>query len=137
MSDPLEVVFTAAQKAALEASAPLALAMGGKSTIFTVLPTNKPTPYVVLGEDQILEDGDDCTVGAEIFATTHVWARPPTLEANSARRIAALVRDLLNADLNITGFRTVDFEFVDVRYLTDPDQSTHAVISHRYLVEQV
>lgn len=135
----LEVAFTEAQYAALKASEALAEAMGlTEPRVYRVLPTGAKVPYVVVGEDQLIDDSLECegneVEGAEIFSTVHVWTKPDPPEALSPREIAAVVRKVLKT-ITIPGYRVMESEFEDVRYLTDPDQSTHAVISHRYVVE--
>lgn len=130
----IETAFAQAREAALLASADLVLALG-RVAIFTALPTKEPLPYVWAGEVQILDDSDDCLDGFEIVSTTHVWAKPDTLEVTTAATIAGLVRTVLKAELAIAGYVTQEALFEDSRTLTDPDGSTHVTITHRYLVE--
>ena len=133
MSDPA-AAFHTAQEAILRGSTALATAMGlAQPRIYTgPVPANAPLPYIVLGDDQTLDDSDECQDGSEIFSTIHVWSKPNPPQAQQAREIAAVIRSLLNAPLTITGHTVVLFSFEDARFLTDPDSSTHAVITFRY-----
>jgi len=133
MSDPA-AAFHAAQDLALRGSAALAaLFPGGVARIYSVVPQNAPLPYVVTGEDQILEDSDECVSASEIFANVHVWTAPDPPDVQAGRQIAGLVRALL-VDLDVLGFDLVLGDFVDVRHFTDPDGSSHAVLGFHYLV---
>jgi len=132
MSDPA-VAFHAAQDAALRASAELAaLFPGGVVRVYSVVPQNAPLPFIRIGDDQVLEDGDECVSGSEIFAAVHVWTAPDPPDVQLGRRIAGVVRATL-VDLVLAGFDLVLGEFVDTRHLTDPDGSSHAVLGFRYL----
>jgi Protein of unknown function (DUF3168) len=129
--------FHTAQDTTLRGSAELAaLFPDGVARIYSVVPQNAPLPFVVIGEDQILEDSDECVSASEIFANVHVWTKPDPPQVQLGRRIAGVVRDLLSAAFPVTGFDTVLAEFVDTRHLTDPDGSSHAVLGFRYLTTQ-
>lgn len=133
MSDPA-APFHTAQEAALRASNALAVAMGlAWPRIYTgVAPTAAPLPHIVIGDDQVLDDSDECQDGSEIYSTVHIWTKPNPPQAQQARQIAAVVRGILNAPLTITGHTVILYSFDDARFLTDPDGSTHAVLTFRY-----
>jgi hypothetical protein len=132
MADPA-VAFHTAQDAALRGSAELAaLFPGGVVRIYSVVPQNAPLPFIRIGDDQVLEDSDECLSGSEIFAAVHVWTSPDPPDVLLGRRIAGVVRATL-VDLVLAGFDLVLGEFVDTRHLTDPDGSSHAVLGFRYL----
>lgn len=134
MADPGEA-FHVAQDAALRGSDELAaLWPGGVARIYSVVPQNAPLPFVRIGDDQIIEDSDECLSGSEIFATVHVWTSPEPPDVQLGRRIAGVIRDALAADIGLNGFDTVLFAFVETRHLTDPDGTSHALLVFRYLV---
>lgn len=135
MTDP-GTAFHAAQVAALRGSADLAAVWpgGGPVKVFGVVPQNVPLPYIVTGDDQILEDGDECLPGSEIVANVHVWTKPDPPDLQLGRQLAGVVRATLAPTLTIPGFDTVLAEFTEARHLTDPDGSSHAVLAFRYLV---
>ena len=132
MSDPA-AAFHTAQDAALRTSPELAaLFPDGRARVFGVVPQNAPMPFLRIGDDQVLEDSDECVSASELFATVHIWTAPEPPDVQLGRRIAGVVRGLL-VDLVITGFDLVLGEFVEARHLTDPDGSSHAVLVFHYL----
>lgn len=133
MTDVAEEL-TKAQEAALRASAALlAAAPWTQPRVYRSIPTNAPLPYIKLGEDQVIDDSDDCQDGSEIISTVHVWSKPETPQAMEGRRIAAALRVELQADLVIPGHDLVLAAFVSKSFTTDPDDSTHAILTFRYL----
>lgn len=131
--------FHTAQDTALRTSPELAAIWpgGGPVRVYSVVPQNAPLPFLRIGDDQVLEDSDECVSASEIFAMVHVWTKPDPPDVQLGRQIAGVVRDLLAGDLVIPGFDTVLAEFVDTRHLTDPDGSSHAVLGFRYLTTQL
>lgn len=126
--------FPAAQEAALRGSVALRQAMGlAVAVIFDALPENQPVPYVVIGEDQILDDSDECQNGSEIYSTVHFWSKPEPPSSAQARSMATALRAALNADLAIVGHETVLHAFEDMQFKTDPGGVTHGIIVFRYL----
>jgi hypothetical protein len=134
MADPA-AAFHAAQDAALRGSSDLAaLFPGGVVRLYSVVPQNAPLPFVRIGDDQIIEDSDECVSGSEIFAMVHVWAKPDPPSAQLGRLIAGVIRETLAAStFAIPGFDVVVATFVDARHLTDPDGSSHAVLNFHFL----
>jgi len=133
MSDIAER-FAVAQAAALRGSGALATAMGLAQVLaYEIAPTNAAMPYVLIGDDQVIDDGDDCQDGSEIFSTVHLWSRPNPPSRVQARRMEAVVRSLLAADLAIAGHETILAEYQDSRFLPDPGGATHVVMTFRYL----
>ena len=132
MADPA-VAFHTAQEATLRGSAALAaLFAPALARVYSVVPQNAPLPFIRIGDDQILEDSDECVSGSEIFALVHVWTRPDPPDVQLGRQMAGVIRAALTADdLEIAGFEMILGEFQDARHLTDPDGSSHAVIAFR------
>lgn len=135
--------FKVSQEAALRASSGLAQAMtagdsGAVSRIYTEVPTNAPTPYVVIGDDQVLIFVSDCGSEAEIFSTVHLWSRTNPLDKGvQARAIGSEIIGVLNAALVLTGWVIDEWEMTSERYVTDPDGSTHGIIEFRYQLTQL
>lgn len=140
MADPALAVQESIE-AALRASGALKAAMGLATVrLFPLSPPDKaPFPHLVIGEDQIIEDETECSAGSEVYTTVHVWARVDESISESraqAKRIAGVVRSVINRDLVIAGFELVECRFQTTRHLTDPDRRTaHAVVEHRLLIE--
>lgn len=132
MSDIAEA-FHAAQEAALRSSTELAELMGGRVKVYSSPPTNTVARYILIGDDLIVDDGDECQDGSEIFANTKIYWNPDPPEATTARRVASIVRRVLNTDLNIEGHETILHAFDDMQAATSPEGVTVLVVTHRYL----
>lgn len=136
MSDP-GAAFHTAQEAALRGSAELQAALGGTVRVYSVVPTNQTFPFIRIGDDQILDDSDDCQEGSEIVSRVHVFTAPNPPQAQLVRSIASAIRDTLKADLGIAGHDTILSEFVDTQHLSEPDGVSHAVLTFRYLTTPI
>lgn len=124
----------------LRADADLIAAMGGRVRIYTeAAPHDTAFPYILLGEDQVIDDGTECADSVEVVVTIHVWAREKSSVGASRRQaktLAGLIRSALKAPLGVTDFDVVSQEFETCRHLTDPDGRTaHSVESHRFLLD--
>lgn len=137
MSSPA-APFTDAMEAALLASDALALAMGGNAVVLREVPTNQPTPYVVIGQDEVdqtLDGDDDCGPTHSIVATVTWWAskKGSVLGSSLARQIGAAVIDVLRGGFEIEGHALVLAVMeTPERYSTDPDRSTKGLCAYRY-----
>lgn len=139
MSDP-SLALQNAVESALRGSVALADAMEGRVRLYTLsAPTDAPFPYLVIGEDQIVDDETECSASSEAFTTVHVWSRVKddvSASRAQAKTIAGIVRAVLNTALPLAGFVVTDWRFETARHLTDPDQRTaHSVVEHRYLID--
>lgn len=128
--------FKVARDAALKASAALATAAGGLARVFTDPPTNLKPPYVLTGEDQVLlESSVDCGDEAELFSTIHLWSRTEPRDGGlQARQMGAAIIDVMLGELVVSGWDVDLAELVDERYVTDPDGSTHGVLTLRHML---
>ena len=123
-------------EAALRADAALIADVDGVLRLFTVsAPTGTPKPYLVIGEDQVVPDGLS-EPSDEYYTRGHVWTLSDAgVEASrrEAKTIAAHVRRILDAPLDVPGFHTSDWGFELAEHLTDKDGLTcHSVIDHRF-----
>lgn len=140
MTDPALALQDAIEQT-LRADASLLAAMGlAQVRLYTMsAPVAAPYPFVVIGEDQVIDDSTECADSSEVIATIHAWARIEDDVAGSRRQAKAMagaVRAALKAMTTVAGFDLVLSEFEDARHLTDPDGLTaHAVISHRVLLD--
>lgn len=97
-------------------------------------PETAAYPFVRIGEDQVIDDGNTCADAWEAFVTVHVWSQEVGMPR--AKTIAGQVRDALAAVLDVPGFTAIVGEHRDTRYLNDPDGlTTHAVLTFRYLID--
>jgi hypothetical protein len=137
MSDAAEALHVAI-KSALEGSADLATALGGAVRVFSTAPTNARPPYLVIGDDTIEGDDDECGEASEITALVNAWVKPNPPNATQIRQVGAAIRTALGADLAIDGFdQLVDRPFENARYVTDPDGSSHVIVTVRFNLEPV
>ena len=145
MADPAEALQRAVF-AALRSSTELADAMGGVARVYDSVPPPDPNepeaeyrqrvrmPYLVIGDDEFVDDSTTCERAWEANVTVHIWSRADGRV--EAKRIGAIVRELLDAALTIDGFICTEHEFRDATYPKDPDGvTTHGVVQHRYLID--
>jgi hypothetical protein len=133
VSDPA-AAFHTAQDGALRGSNDLGLLWpDGRARIYSTVPQNAPLPFIRIGDDQVLEDSTDCASGSEVFASVHVWTRPDPPSLLLGREIAGVIRDVLTDEgFTVPGWDMVLALFVDTRHLTDPEGSSHAVLTFHY-----
>ena len=140
MSDPA-LALQDAIEASLRGSSALKSAMGLSTVrLYTMsAPNNAPFPYIVIGEDQVIDDATECAESSEIITTTHAWARVDSSVSASrvqAKQMAGAIRAALKGLAAVTGFDLVLADFETARHLTDQDGLTaHAVITHRFLLD--
>nr|WP_313635215.1 DUF3168 domain-containing protein [Brevundimonas diminuta] len=140
MSDPSLALQDAVEQA-LRADADLLTAMGlAKVRLYSLAgPVDAPYPFVVIGEDQVVDDATECAESSEVYTTVHVWSRVEndvSASRRQAKAMAAAVRRALRLIDAVDGFDVVLAEFETTRHLTDPDGRTaHSVISHRFLLD--
>jgi hypothetical protein len=135
--------FKAAQEAALRGSAALQAAMGQqKPKVDTEPPTNNKAPYVIIGNDTLTtERAEGCAAEAEITSEVNWWSLPdPPDRGKQARDMGEAIVGALAGDapLSVEGWETVEWSVESLRYVTDPDGSTHGIGVFTYqLTEQV
>lgn len=140
MSDP-SIALQDAIEAALREDDGLRTVMGlQKVRLYSMsAPVGAPYPYVIIGEDQVIDDSTECAESSEVVTTVHAWARVED-DVNASRRqakaMAGEIRRIVKSIAAVPGFDLVLVEFEDTRHLTDPDGLTaHSVISHRFLLD--
>lgn len=106
--------------------------------IYDGVPTNPVFPYVTIGDDQVLDDGNSCADGWDVTATIHIWDRP-----TSGSR-AALKTQIAQAVTALRGINTVDdfnviyTDFENSRVIRDPDGITlHGIASVRFVLDPI
>lgn len=112
--------------AALTANGALPVSVGGR--VYDEAPQNSVTPYVSLGDCQVLPDKAGCIDGAECFPIIDVWS---TYKGYAeAKTIAAAVLAKLDdkpENLTVSGFNVIVFELNTYQPLRDPDGITRRV----------
>lgn len=107
-----------------------------------ILDVNKrpaPTPSIILGESQSIDEGDSIARTRErVFHTIHVWKREPSLEG--VKVICAAVRRALRLgrlDLG-PGYHAADVKVTSTRQMRDPDgETSHGVVVVEVLAQEV
>lgn len=106
---------------------------GGR--IYDDPPARGVFPYVTIGEEQIIEDGDACSDGYQVVATLHAWSRPEISSKAEVKELAAEIVSALRAIETIEDFDLISGELETSRTLRDPDGKTeHAVITYRFII---
>lgn len=95
-----------------------------------------PDPAIVLGEGQVVDEGDIARSAQRVFATIHVWKREPSL--GGVQAIAGAIRSAIHQGrAALDGFHLAGWYVSDTRFLRDPDGATsHAVVTVEALVQQ-
>lgn len=94
-----------------------------------------PTPSIIIGEDQVIDEGDIGRTMQRVFSTVHVWQEETGL--TGVARIAGEIRQAIHSARLVldTPFHAADAFVSDTRMLRDPDGETaHAVITIETLV---
>lgn len=116
--------------AALKADAALQGLVGGR--VFDRVPGDAAYPYVSLGDETVVDDGDQCHAGAETSLTLDVWS--DEVGRVQAKQIAARVAAVLDAELAVDGHQVVVHAIEQVRHFPGtPDLIAHSAVVVRYV----
>ena len=92
-------------------------------------------PYIIVGDAQtILEPVTLTRSHVRVFADVHIWTKETGLEA--VKTIAGNVGTALRVRPSIAGFHIIDWKVKGVRFLRDPGEFGHAVMSIEALVNE-
>lgn len=107
---------------------------GGR--IYDRVPEKPVFPYVTIGDDQVLDDGNTCEDGWEVASNVHVWSRPAEGSKVEVKDLAAaIVPRLAVTTLDVSGFRLIAAQLETSRVFRDPDGITeHAVLTFRHVL---
>jgi hypothetical protein len=111
---------------ALTAAGTLPSVVGGR--VYDAAAQNAVTPYVSLGDCQVLPDKSGCIDGAECYPIIDVWSTYNGYK--EAKEIAAAIVAKLDdkpENLSVSGFDVVVFEIEQYQPLRDPDGITRRV----------
>lgn len=96
--------------------------------IYDSVPQNSATPYVSLGDCQVLPDKSGCIDGAECYPIIDVWSTYGGYK--ESKEIAAVIVAKLDDKpdaLTVAGFDVIVFELDTYQPLRDPDGITRRV----------
>ena len=98
-----------------------------------------PSPSIVLGESQTVDEGNSIErVVTRIYHTVHIWKKEPSLEGVKA--IAGAIRGTVHAGGIVidSGFHLADCFVSGERFMRDPDgETSHGVVTVEALVKEV
>lgn len=110
-----------------------AVADGG---IYDQPPADAAFPYVTIGDDQVLDDGNTCGDGWEVFSDVHVWSRSVAGSKLEAKQIRAEIVTRLTALIDVQDFAVVIASLETARTFRDPDGMTeHAVLTFKHTLQ--
>lgn len=134
MNHPAEALQRAIY-AALQASADLQALIGEEARVYDRVPDKPVFPYVTIGDDEVLPDGNDCSPhSSQCFATIHVWARKGGKPL--CKRVAGAVIDALTDEFPIEGQVLSEHGCDSARYFRDQDGLTErGVLTFRFLLD--
>lgn len=121
MTEPISLAIQAAFVAALEADAELATHMGGTVRVFDPVPPKPQFPYIVIGDDEMVDNSNSCAGGTEVFARVFIFSRVPGYE--EIKRIGGRVRQLLDAKLVLEDHYITTHEMLSGEYSPTKEQS--------------
>ncbi|MBL4918972.1 DUF3168 domain-containing protein [Szabonella alba] len=98
-----------------------------------------PSPSIMLGESQAVDEGDSLRRDRQrVWHTLHVWERAPSLEG--VKRICGAIRAAVQSgrlDLG-PGFHCADWRVSSMRQMRDRDgETSHGVVTVEVLVQEV
>jgi len=93
-----------------------------------------PSPSIILGEAQVLDEGDIARKRSRVFHTIHVWKLEASLAGVTA--INATIREALRDRLSLdAGHHVADLYIADSRAMRDPDgETSHGVVTLEALI---
>jgi hypothetical protein len=104
--------------------------------IYDEVPGEPVFPYVTIGDEQIIDDGNTCQDGWEVYPDVHCWSRSETGSKVEVKTLAAAVVTAVTGIASIAGFSLVSISHETTRVFRDPDGLTeHAVVSFRALID--
>jgi hypothetical protein len=105
--------------------------------VFDQVPDSDPFPRVTIGDAQVIDDGNSCEDGWEVYSDIHVWSRPDTGSKVEVKTIGAqIVERIVNGSLTVEGFNIIAAQLDAYRTFRDPDGETeHTVMTIRHSLE--
>ncbi|MCE6960574.1 DUF3168 domain-containing protein [Cereibacter sphaeroides] len=136
MSAEIAVQIALRQRLILDAGV---IALVPAANILDVNQRPAPSPSIILGQSQAVDDGDSIARDrTRVFHTLHVWKKEASLEG--VKRICGEIRRAVQADrlLLSAGFHAADARVSDMRQTRDPDgETSHGVVTVEVLVQEV
>lgn len=116
---------------ALTAGSPVVA--GGR--VYDQVPSSPTFPYVTIGNEQVIDDGNSCEDGWLVYPDVHIWDRPVESSKAALKGIIAEIVPLITSMTSITGFDVIVSELESSRSLRDQDGLTeHAILTFRIIL---
>lgn len=95
-----------------------------------------PSPSIIIGEGQSIDEGRMDRKAQRVFSTLHIWKKEPGLVG--VKDIAGAIRSAIHSGrLAITGYQCGDCRVSSARFMRDPDGETaHGVVTVETLVRE-
>lgn len=104
--------------------------------IYDRVPEKPVFPYVTIGNEQVIDDGNFCDDGFEVFSDIHVWSRPASGSKIEVKSIMADVYSAIIGIAIVADFRLISMQLETSRTMRDPDGLTeHGVMTFKSLVD--
>lgn len=104
--------------------------------IYDQVPDTATFPYVTIGEEDVVDDGNSCADAYEVFAKIHAWSRPINESKLEIKDAVASIVPAIEGVTTVQDFIVVSNEFQGSNTLGDPDGKTeHSVITFRFLLD--
>jgi hypothetical protein len=114
---------------------PAVTALVAATSIFDRTTRPEKFPAIVIGDGQTVREAITLTRGhVRVFSDLHIWINEGGLEG--VKTLAGAVTTGLKAKPTIEGFRVVDWLIHSVRFLRDPGEYGHAIVSIEALVSE-
>lgn len=102
--------------------------------VYDRVPLKEEFPYVTIGDEQVVDDGNTCDNGWEVFSDVHVWSRANSGFQEAKLLLAAIVPAVVGI-ASIDGHDLISVEVENTRIFRDPDGLTsHGVISVKFII---
>lgn len=102
--------------------------------VFDRVPESDPFPRITIGDEQVLDDGNSCAEGWEVYPDVHVWSRKPGKV--EAKHLAAEVVNRVLAIDTVEEFTVLSVALESYNALDDPDGLTaHVAVTFRVLLD--
>lgn len=107
---------------------------GGR--VYDRVPAKPVFPYITIGDEQVLDDGNTCADAWEVFPEIHAWSRSTAGSKAEVKSLIAQIVPAVIAISSVSGFnvRAAEIQFSHV--FRDPDGMTeHAAMTFRFLLD--
>lgn len=95
-------------------------------------------PCIILGEAQVIDEGDIQRTLQRVYADWHIWTEEKHL--NGVKKIAAQIQRSAASErftFSDAGFECVDLRIEQTRFLRDPDgEHGHGIVTFNSLVRE-